>query len=192
MAKKIDRSRIDAGRFELPRKLRFLTESSVDYQSVTDRDGEWSVELSASALQRLAKSKVDLKALKAEQKAALASSASELTQERTEHEETRAALAKAERRIKAVEKRLASAAPGQPGDTSQPAAAAGKRISGASGKARGSSTKVSAAPIEGAASVTPELPARKSAAGATVAKAADAALPDTSASTPAAPAPEAP
>ena len=66
MAKKIDRSRIDDGRFELPRKLRFLTESAVDYQSVTDRDGDWSVELSAGALQRLVKSKADLKALKAE------------------------------------------------------------------------------------------------------------------------------
>lgn len=195
MAKKIDRSRIDAGLFELPRKLGFLTESGVDYQSVTDRDGDWSVELSAGALQRLVKSKADLKALKAQQKTALASSASELAQERTAHEETRTALAKAERRIKAIEKKLASATQEPPGDAVRPATgAAGKRSSRAIGNAGSSSRKGSLAPAGGAtsqpaepeaSSVSPELLPGKSASTEPRVTAADDAASDTGASEPA-------
>ncbi|AKJ29433.1 hypothetical protein [Caldimonas brevitalea] len=107
MAKKIDRARVEAGRVELPKKLAFLTAEKVDFSSVTDKDGDWSVELPAAALQKLVKSRNELKAVKADHKKAAAQQASLVDAEKAAHEETRQALAKAERRIKALEKKLA-------------------------------------------------------------------------------------
>lgn len=68
MAKKIDRSRIEAGKVELPKKLAFLTTDKIDYLAVHDRDGEFSVELPAAALAKLVKANSELKVLKGEMK----------------------------------------------------------------------------------------------------------------------------
>ncbi|MCW7540907.1 hypothetical protein OOT46_24095 [Aquabacterium sp. A7-Y] len=108
MAKKIDRARIEAGRVELPKKLGFLIADKVEFNTVTDKDGEWTVEMSAGALQKLVKSRSELKALKAESKKAAALQAREVDAEKLAHEETRQALAKAERRIATLEKKLAT------------------------------------------------------------------------------------
>lgn len=108
MAKKIDRARIEAGRAELPKKLAFLVSEKVDFNSVTDKEGQWSVEISAGALHKLVKARGELKALKADNKKLAAQQASAADAERAAHEETRDALAKAERRIKALEKKLAA------------------------------------------------------------------------------------
>lgn len=109
MAKKIDRSRIEAGRFALPKKLAFLLEDKVDFLSVADKDGDWTVEVQAGALQKLVRSKAQLKALKAEHKLATGGHADALAAAEAEHGGTRAALAKAEQRIRALEKKLAAA-----------------------------------------------------------------------------------
>ncbi|HET9646145.1 MAG TPA: hypothetical protein VFP68_22955 [Burkholderiaceae bacterium] len=108
MAKRIERSRIESGRVELPRKLAFLLEQKVDFLSLTDRDGDYTVEVSADVLKKLVKAKADLKAHKTDQKRASSEQKAELDAERAAHEETRAALTKAERRVKSLEKRLAS------------------------------------------------------------------------------------
>jgi hypothetical protein len=106
MAKKIERSRVEAGKAELPRKLEFLSTEKVDYLLVLERDGDFSVEVPAGALAKLVKSRGELKAMKAAQKQALAAATSALAAEREAHQSTHAALAKAERRIKALEKKL--------------------------------------------------------------------------------------
>jgi hypothetical protein len=110
MAKKIDRSRVDAGRYELPKKLAFLQADKVDYVSLADKDGEFTVELSAGALSRLVKARAELKTIKSDHKTAAGEAAQALAAEKQAHDDTRAALAKAERRIKALEKKLATAA----------------------------------------------------------------------------------
>lgn len=109
MAKRIERSRIESGKVELPRRLGFLTADRVDFLSVTDRDGEFSVEMAVAALSRLVKAKAELKALKGEQKLAAAGQATALQAEKQAHAETQAALAKAERRIKSLTKKLEEA-----------------------------------------------------------------------------------
>lgn len=109
MTKRIERSRIESGKVELPRKLGFLTADKVDFLSVTDRDGELSVEMPVAALSKLVKAKAELKALKGERKADAAGHVSALQAEREAHTETQAALAKAERRIKALTKKLEGA-----------------------------------------------------------------------------------
>lgn len=65
MAKKIERSRVEAGKAELPRKLEFLSSEKVDYLLVLERDGDFSVEVPAGALAKLVKSRGELKAMKA-------------------------------------------------------------------------------------------------------------------------------
>ena len=111
MTKRIERNRIESGKIDLPRKLGFLTSDKVDFLSVTDRNGEFSVEMSVAALSKLVKAKGELKALKGEQKSAAAGHASALQAEKDAHAETQAALAKAERRIKALTKKLEGATP---------------------------------------------------------------------------------
>jgi hypothetical protein len=111
MAKRIERARVEAGRFELPKKLAFLQTEKVDYVAITDRGGEYSVELGARALSKLAKARTELKALKAQIKTAATLASQALDAETAAHAQTQAALAKAERRIKALEKNAASAAP---------------------------------------------------------------------------------
>lgn len=109
MAKKIERSRIDAGRFELPTKLAFLANDKLDYVSVTDKDGVWSVEVPAVALMKLSKARADLKTSKLEHKKQLADQAAGLDTERAAHQATRDELVKLQRRTKALEKKVALA-----------------------------------------------------------------------------------
>lgn len=106
MAKKIDRARIESGKVELPKKLAYLTGEKVDFLSITDKEGQWSVELSAGALQKLVKAKAELKSSKADGKKAATEQATALQAEKDAHEATRQELAKAARRIKALEKKL--------------------------------------------------------------------------------------
>lgn len=110
MAKKIDRARIESGKVELPKKLAYLTSEKVDFLSIVDKDGQWTVELPAAALQKLVKAKADLKSSKAEGKKAAADQAAALLAEKDAHEATRQELAKAVRRVKALEKKLQAAA----------------------------------------------------------------------------------
>ncbi|MCR5864187.1 hypothetical protein [Aquincola sp. J276] len=133
MAKKIDRSRIEAGRFDLPKKLAFLLEDKVDFHSIAERDGEWTVEMPASALQKLLRSKAQLKALKAEHKLATGGHAEALAAVEAEHGGTRAALSKAEQRIRALEKKLAAATATAP----MPAADASVAKAGKPGRGTG-------------------------------------------------------
>ena len=86
-----------------------VTADKVDFLSVTDRDGELSVEMPVAALSKLVKAKAELKARKGERKADAAGHVSALQAERDAHTETQAALAKAERRIKALTKKLEGA-----------------------------------------------------------------------------------
>ncbi|HET9645829.1 MAG TPA: hypothetical protein VFP68_21305 [Burkholderiaceae bacterium] len=109
MAKRIERSRIESGRIELPRKLGFLTEQGVDFLSLTERDGNYTVELSVEALKKLVKARADLKTLKSDQKKVVSEQTEAMNAEKAAHEETRVTLAKAERRVKALEKKLVSA-----------------------------------------------------------------------------------
>ena len=125
MTKRIERSRIESGKVELPRKLGFLTAEKVDFLSVTDRNGEFSVEMPVAALSKLVKAKSELKALKGERKSVDAGHASALDAERDAHAETRAALAKAERRLKALTKKLELATPSNDEDERDAAAATG-------------------------------------------------------------------
>ncbi|MFN6996156.1 MAG: hypothetical protein ACK4PH_18315 [Aquincola tertiaricarbonis] len=110
MAKKIERSRIDAGRFELPTKLAFLSAEKLDFASVTDKDGQWSVEMPAAALQKLAKSRAELKLSKTEQKRLQAEHTAALEAERAAHQATRDELVKLQRRLKTLEKKLGAGA----------------------------------------------------------------------------------
>jgi hypothetical protein len=168
MTKKIERSRIESGKVELPRKLGFLTTEKVDFLSVTDRDGEFSVEMPVAALSKLVKAKGELKALKSERKSDAAGHASALGTEKDAHAETRAALAKAERRIKALTKRLEA---GTSSDDSATAAKAAGGSGKAAGKGRGAAADAGASStIE---SVAPAAPKKVSAKKA-VAKAAEA------------------
>jgi len=157
MTKRIERNRIESGKIDLPRKLGFLTSDKVDFLSVTDRNGEFSVEMSVAALSKLVKAKGELKALKGEQKSAAAGHASALQAEKDAHAETQAALAKAERRIKALTKKLEGATP------SKDAAAAGaaKATNGAVPKV----AKTAAVPIKAAVKGQPRA-AKSATAGA--------------------------
>jgi hypothetical protein len=110
MAKRIDRSRVDAGRYELPKKLAFLQAEKVDYVAIVDRDGDFAVELGASALSKLVKARGELKAMRADGKTAAAAASQTLQAEKAAHAETQAALAQAERRIKSLQKKLDAAA----------------------------------------------------------------------------------
>ncbi|SDP61609.1 hypothetical protein SAMN05216303_105339 [Rhodoferax sp. OV413] len=110
MAKKIDRARIDSGRFELPKKLAFLTSEKVDFTSITDTDGDWSVQVPAAALQRIVKTKAELKLLKASNKLTVGEHAATLAAANAAHEESQRALASATRKIKALEKKLTATA----------------------------------------------------------------------------------
>ena len=113
MAKKIDRTRIESGKFALPKKLGFLTTEKVDFVSISEQvDGSFNVEVSTAALSKLVKARGELKTIKADNKKAAADAAKVLETEKTAHEETRAALAKAERRIKTLEKKMAGAVEG--------------------------------------------------------------------------------
>lgn len=137
MAKKIDRTRIEAGRFELPKKLAFLMEEKVDFVSVTDKDGDWTVELPVAAVKKLLKARTDLKAVKAEHKLAGGQSAAALAAAEAGHNETREALAKAERRIRALEKKLQTPAPtpaAQPTPAAEPAVSEAKPVKAATKK----------------------------------------------------------
>lgn len=109
MAKKIERSRIDAGRFKLPTKLAFLANDKIDYVSVTDKDGVWSVEVPAVALMKLSKARADLKTSKLDHKKQLADQVAGLDAERAAHQATRDELVKLQRRTKALEKKVALA-----------------------------------------------------------------------------------
>jgi hypothetical protein len=109
MAKRIERSRVDAGRYELPKKLAFLQAEKVDYVAIVDRDGDFAVELGAGALSKLVKARGELKAMKAESKTADAAASQALQSEKAAHAETQAALAQAERRIKSLQKKLDAA-----------------------------------------------------------------------------------
>ena len=106
MTKKIERSRVEAGKAELPRKVSFLSTEKVDYVLVFDRNGDLSVEVPAAALAKLVKARGELKALKGAQKQADAAAGAALALEKEAHQATQAALAKAERRIKSLEKKL--------------------------------------------------------------------------------------
>lgn len=106
MTKKIERSRVEAGKAELPRKVSFLSTEKVDYVLVFDRNGDLSVEVPAAALAKLVKARGELKALKGAQKQADATAGAALASEKEAHQATQAALAKAERRIKSLEKKL--------------------------------------------------------------------------------------
>ena len=137
MAKKIDRTRIEAGRFELPKKLAFLMEERVEFVSVTDKDGDWTVELPVAAVKKLLKARTDLKAVKAEHKLAGGQSAAALAAADAGHNETREALAKAERRIRALEKKLQTAAPApaaQPSPAAAPTSSTPKPLKAATKK----------------------------------------------------------
>lgn len=106
MVKKIERSRIEAGRYELPSKLSFLMSEKLDFLSVTDRDGQWSVEMPAAAVSKLARARTDLKTNKAAQKKVDAQHATDLQAEQMAHGETRKELDKLQRRLKALERKL--------------------------------------------------------------------------------------
>ena len=110
MTKKIERSRVEAGKAELPKKVSFLSTEKVDYLVVFDRDGELSVEVPAAALAKFVKARGELKALKGAQKQSDAAAATALATEKEAHQVTQAALAKAERRVKALEKKLEASA----------------------------------------------------------------------------------
>jgi len=108
VAKKIDRTRIESGKFALPKKLGFLTSEKVEFVSISEQvDGSFNVEVSTAALSKLVKARGELKTIKADNKKAAADAAKVLETEKAAHDETRAALAKAERRIKALEKKMA-------------------------------------------------------------------------------------
>lgn len=174
MAKKIDRSRIEAGRFELPKKLAFLLDEKVDFLSIADKDGAWTVELPVAALQKLVKTKAQLKALKADHKLATTDSASALDAAETAHTGTRQALAKAEQRIRALEKKLAAAqaAAAAPAPVPAPAAVAPKAAAKGARKAKPQVTYPPAPPAEPQAAATADTPAP--AGDAATAAAADA------------------
>lgn len=174
MAKKIDRSRIEAGRFDLPKKLAFLLEDKVDFNSIADRDGEWTVELPLSALQKLVRSKAQLKALKAEHKLAAGTQADAQAAAEAEHGSTRAALAKAEQRIRALEKKLAAAAAAAATAAAAPPAAAPTAPSAKPARKPKAVPRVTyphaaqvAAPVEEAGRADPAAPAEAPAEVAT-------------------------
>jgi hypothetical protein len=110
MTKKIERSRVEAGKAELPKKVSFLSTEKVDYLLVIDRDGELSVEVPAAALAKLVKARGEFKAVKGAQKQSEAAAAAALAAEKEAHQVTQAALVKAERRVKALEKKLEASA----------------------------------------------------------------------------------
>jgi hypothetical protein len=128
MTKKIERSRVEAGKAELPKKVSFLSTEKVDYLLVLDREGELSVEVPAAALAKLVKARGELKLQKGAQKQADAAAAAALAAEKEAHQVTQAALAKAERRVKSLEKKLeASSAQAAPIPAAAPAPAAEKK-----------------------------------------------------------------
>jgi len=156
MAKRIERSRIESGKVELPRKLGFLTADKVDFLSVTDRDGEFSVEMPVPALSRLVKAKTELRALKGQRKSAAVGQATALQAEKDAHAETQAALAKAERRIKSLTKKLEEASSSGGGAAAAQPVATSAKGAGKAQPRMSEATKAaaSAAPAEEA---TPSL-----------------------------------
>jgi hypothetical protein len=117
MARRIDRSRIESGKVALPRQLAFLIEQKIDFLSLIERDGEYTVELPVAALRRLAKAKADVKALKASQKQATGGHESALAAERDAHAATLRELASAMRKLKQL----------TPADAAAPRKAASQR-----------------------------------------------------------------
>jgi hypothetical protein len=147
MAKRIDRTRVDAGRYELPKKLAFLQVEKVDYVAIVDRDGDLAVELGAKALSKLVKARGELKAMKAVSKTAAAAASQALQAEEASHAETQAALAQAERRIKSLQKKLDAATQ----STTEPRASKpAKAASGAVSEAdeRAARSQAEPAPVE--------------------------------------------
>lgn len=130
MAKRIDRSRVDSGKFELPKKLSFLTSEKVDFTALIDNDGSYDVVIPATVLAKLVKTKGELKALKAEQKQVASGHAAALEAEKTAHGNTQVALAKAERSLKKLHKRLESETPFSEGKSTAPVARRGKVAGG--------------------------------------------------------------
>lgn len=124
MARRIDRSRIDAGKVDLPRKLAFLTSEKVDYLAVTEREGDYTVEVPSAALSRLVKARAELKALKSDQRSAAKTQGDAAAAAAQAHEATKAELAKALRRIKALDRKLEG---GDPGSTADAAVKPGKK-----------------------------------------------------------------
>ena len=199
--KKIDRSRVDSGKVQLPKKLAFLTTEKVDYLSVTDRDGDFTVELPLAALAKLIKGRAELKALKADQKTAGKTHGDALAVEKAAHAETQSSLAKAERKVKSLTKAAtpvlapapspapaaSAVAPSKP-TTPAKAKKAAKPLEAwpsyelklspapkAPAEAMDSAATVAAAPL---ATSEPQEPP-KAVKRRAVAKAAEAALPDT-------------
>ena len=176
MTKKIERSRVEAGKAELPKKVSFLSTEKVDYLLVFDRDGELSVEVPAAALAKLVRARGEFKALKGAQKQRDAAAAAALAAEREAHQVTQAALAKAERRVKALEKKLeastsepAAPTPSAAAPVAAPASAVEekrplKKAKSNVGK-NGAAPKVTGAPVavaEGAATSSEPAPERSS------------------------------
>lgn len=153
MTKKIERSRVEAGKAELPRKVSFLSTEKVDYVLVFDRNGDLSVEVPAAALAKLVKARGELKALKGAQKQADATAGASLASEKEAHQATQAALAKAERRIKSLEKKLEAS-------TDKPAAPAAAAPAAASAPAPAADAK-SASKKSAKAVVAKKAPAAK-------------------------------
>lgn len=106
-AKNIDRSRIEQGRVVLPKKLNFLAVEKVEYLSVIDKDGEFSVVLSGPELQKLVKARQDLKAFKATMRLREKNNATEVSALKATVESLQADLAKAAKRIGTLDKRAA-------------------------------------------------------------------------------------
>ncbi len=131
MTKKIERSRVEAGKAELPRKVSFLATEKVDYVAVLDRDGDLTVEVPAAALAKIVKARGELKALKSAQRQSEAAAAAALALEKEAHQATQAALTKAERRVKALDKKAASLQ--QPAGSVQAASTAPAGGAGATG-----------------------------------------------------------
>lgn len=165
MAKKIDRARIDSGRFELPNKLAFLASEKVDFTSITDTDGDWSVQLPAAALQRIVKTKTELKLLKASNKLTVGEHAATLATANAAHEEAQRALALATRKIKSLEKKLATTVP-----TPAPAPAPAQKAKAVAAKASDAKTIDAEAPAAKAAKAAKNTKAPQKTAPATEAK----------------------
>ena len=111
------KDQIDSGKKEFPRKLEFLRDLKVDFLSFAhdDATGEITVELTAAAVKALARKGFDLKELKASQKdlAKQAALVPELQADREQLTALRESagaikeeLRTAQRRVKALEKKL--------------------------------------------------------------------------------------
>lgn len=161
--RKIDRARIESGRAEMPKALAFLGAGKIDYVSINDRDGsgDWSVEVPAKALKKLAKVAEDAKALKSQHKQASATASQALETERQAHATTQEALDKAERRVKQLEKKLGITAPAAKKGAAKKAAPEGGSSVGNGRKAE--TTAATSAATAGAASGGAPVTAKKAA-----------------------------